>query len=100
MKRAFSLVEILIVLVLIAVIMSFGLYWLSNYLYARKVEETTYQLYSTLKEYQLKAKTRENRAIVFLLKMTIKLWEYTGLILAIVKKMKSFSRKEGVSKLL
>ncbi|NPB04863.1 MAG: type II secretion system protein, partial [Aquificae bacterium] len=58
MKRAFSLVEILIVLVLIAVIMSFGLYWLSNYLYARKVEETTYQLYSTLKEYQLKAKTR------------------------------------------
>jgi len=66
MRKGFSIVELLIALVIVAVILGAGVVWFTNYVEARKIENDVRTIHGTLKEAQLLAKTQKREVTVSL----------------------------------
>ncbi len=60
---------------IIAILLSVGLNWTMNYIFARKVEETTHKVYTVLKSLQLEAKRKKQE---FCVDADGKLYIYNG----------------------
>ena len=64
MKKGFSLMELLIVIAIIAIILSFGIPWSLNYIVKKKVEKDTHAIYLALKQAQIEAKLRKTNICI------------------------------------
>jgi len=62
-KKAFSLIELLVTIVIISILLGVSLYWAPRYIQARKIEGETHKIYQLLKRYQVKAKVEKIKKV-------------------------------------
>ena len=58
-KKAFSLIELLVIIAIISILLGISVYWAPSYIQARKIEGETHKIYQLLKRYQVKAKVEK-----------------------------------------
>jgi prepilin-type N-terminal cleavage/methylation domain-containing protein len=63
-RKAFTLIEILIIIAIVSILMAVTINWYLNYQKKLTIEGETHKIYQTLKEIQLKAKTTKEEYCV------------------------------------
>jgi prepilin-type N-terminal cleavage/methylation domain-containing protein len=70
MRKGFTLVELLIILVIIAILMGASFYWIYQWLFARKIEGDVNKIYTALTSAQLTARREKITVTVSFLNST------------------------------